>query len=163
MINGEKINVPVDVNKYYKVGNNHPNFAFVDKHGAKYAITGQLKEINGQFYLTNAIIKGLISDGRVTKTQVNNSKLAYINNQIYLLQRQNIGIEFDINHSVVDALRNIIYQEILDAYTSARRIFKEDANGNLIMSEGQLVLKDNYNANELYLNYEKIEVEKFMI
>jgi hypothetical protein len=155
LINEEKINVPVDVNKYYKVGNNPPSFAFVDKHGAKYAITGQLKEINGQFYLTNAIIKGLISDGRVTKTQVNNSKLAYINNQIYLLQRQNIGIEFDINHPVVDALRNIIYQEILDAYTSARRIFKEDANGNLIMSEGQLVLKDNYNANELYLNYEK--------
>ena len=155
LINGEKINIPVDVNKYYKVGNNPPSFAFVDKHGAKYAITGQLKEINGQFYLTNAIVKGLISDGRVTKTQVNNSKLAYINNQIYLLQRQNIGIEFDINHPVVDALRNIIYQEILDAYTSARRIFKEDANGNLIMSEGQLVLKDDYNANELYLNYEK--------
>lgn len=155
LINEEKINIPVDVNKYYKVGNNPPSFAFVDKHGAKYAITGQLKEINGQFYLTNAIVKGLISDGRVTKTQVNNSKLAYINNQIYLLQRQNIGIEFDINHPVVDALRNIIYQEILDAYTSARRIFKEDANGNLIMSEGQLVLKDDYNANELYLNYEK--------
>lgn len=155
LINGEKINIPVDVNKYYKVGNNPPSFAFVDKHGAKYAITGQLKEINGQFYLTNAVVKGLISDGRVTKTQVNNSKLAYINNQIYLLQRQNIGIEFDINHPVVDALRNIIYQEILDAYTSARRIFKEDANGNLIMSEGQLVLKDDYNANELYLNYEK--------
>ena len=155
LINGEKINIPVDVNKYYKVGNNPPSFAFVDKHGAKYAITGQLKEINGQFYLTNAIVKGLISDGQVTKTQVNNSKLAYINNQIYLLQRQNIGIEFDINHPVVDALRNIIYQEILDAYTSARRIFKEDANGNLIMSEGQLVLKDDYNANELYLNYEK--------
>lgn len=155
LINGEKINVPVDVNKYYKVGNNPPSFAFVDKHGAKYAITGQLKEINRQFYLTNAVIKGLISDGQVTKTQVNNSKLAYINNQIYLLQRQNIGIEFDINHPVVDALRNIIYQEILDAYTSARRIFKEDANGNLIMSEGQLVLKDDYNANELYLNYEK--------
>ena len=155
LINGEKINIPVDVNKYYKVGNNPPSFAFVDKHGAKYAITGQLKEINGQFYLTNAVVKGLISDGRVTKTQVNNSKLAYINNQIYLLQRQNIGIEFDINHPVVDALRNIIYQEILDAYTSARRIFKEDANGNLIMLEGQLVLKDDYNANELYLNYEK--------
>lgn len=155
LINGKKVNIPVDVNNYYKVGNNPPSFAFVDKHGAKYAITGQLKEINGQFYLTNAIIKGLISDGQVTKTQVNNSKLAYINNQIYLLQRQNIGIEFDINHPVVDALRNIIYQEILDAYTSARRIFKEDANGNLIMSEGQLVLKDDYNANELYLNYEK--------
>ena len=155
LINGEKINIPVNVNNYYKVGNNPPSFAFVDKHGAKYAITGQLKEINGQFYLTNAIVKGLISDGQVTKTQVNNSKLAYINNQIYLLQRQNIGIEFDINHPVVDALRNIIYQEILDAYTSARRIFKEDANGNLIMSEGQLVLKDDYNANELYLNYEK--------
>lgn len=155
LINGEKINIPVDVNNYYKVGNNPPSFAFVDKHGAKYAIAGQLKEINGQFYLTNAIIKGLISDGRVTKTQVNNSKLAYINNQIYLLQRQNIGIEFDINHPAVDALRNIIYQEILDAYTSARRIFKEDANGNLIMSEGQLVFKDDYNANELYLNYEK--------
>lgn len=155
LINGEKINIPVDVNKYYKVGNNPPSFAFVDKHGAKYAITGQLKEINRQFYLTNAVVKGLISDGQVTKTQVNNSKLAYINNQIYLLQRQNIGIEFDINHPVVDALRNIIYQEILDAYTSARRIFKEDANGNLIMSEGQLVLKDDYNANELYLNYEK--------
>lgn len=155
LINGEKINIPVDVNKYYKVGNNPPSFAFIDKHGAKYAITGQLKEINGQFYLTNAVVKGLISDGQVTKTQVNNSKLAYINNQIYLLQRQNIGIEFDINHPVVDALRNIIYQEILDAYTSARRIFKEDANGNLIMSEGQLVLKDDYNANELYLNYEK--------
>ena len=155
LINGEKINIPVDVNKYYKVGNNPPNFAFVDKHGTKYAITGQLKEINRQFYLTNAIVKGLINDGQVTKTQVNNSKLAYINNQIYLLQRQNIGIEFDINHPVVDALRNIIYQEILDAYTSARRIFKEDANGNLIMSEGQLVLKDDYNANELYLNYEK--------
>ena len=155
LINGKKVNIPVDVNNYYKVGNNPPSFAFVDKHGAKYAIAGQLKEINGQFYLTNAIIKGLISDGQVTKTQVNNSKLAYINNQIYLLQRQNIGIEFDINHPVVDALRNIIYQEILDAYTSARRIFKEDANGNLIMSEGQLVLKDDYNANELYLNYEK--------
>ena len=155
LINGEKINIPVNVNNYYKIGNNPPSFAFVDKHGAKYAITGQLKEINGQFYLTNAVVKGLISDGRVTKTQVNNSKLAYINNQIYLLQRQNIGIEFDINHPVVDALRNIIYQEILDAYTSARRIFKEDANGNLIMSEGQLVLKDDYNANELYLNYEK--------
>lgn len=155
LINGEKINIPVNVNNYYKVGNNPPSFAFVDKHGAKYAIAGQLKEINGQFYLTNAVVKGLISDGRVTKTQVNNSKLAYINNQIYLLQRQNIGIEFDINHPVVDALRNIIYQEILDAYTSARRIFKEDANGNLIMSEGQLVLKDDYNANELYLNYEK--------
>lgn len=155
LINGEKINILVNVNNYYKVGNNPPSFAFVDKHGAKYAIAGQLKEINGQFYLTNAVVKGLISDGRVTKTQVNNSKLAYINNQIYLLQRQNIGIEFDINHPVVDALRNIIYQEILDAYTSARRIFKEDANGNLIMSEGQLVLKDDYNANELYLNYEK--------
>lgn len=155
LINREKINIPVNVNNYYKIGNNPPSFAFVDKHGAKYAITGQLKEINGQFYLTNAVVKGLISDGQVTKTQVNNSKLAYINNQIYLLQRQNIGIEFDINHPVVDALRNIIYQEILDAYTSARRIFKEDANGNLIMSEGQLVFKDDYNTNELYLNYEK--------
>ena len=155
LINGEKINIPVNVNNYYKVGNNLPSFAFVDKHGAKYAITGQLKEINGRFYLTNAVLKGLISDGKVTKNQVDASKKAYIDNQIYLLQRQNIGIEFDINHPIVDALRNIIYQEILDAYTSARRIFKEDANGNLIMSEGQLVLKDDYNANELYLNYEK--------
>lgn len=155
LINGENVSLPVESGKWY-LTNNKPSFAFVDKNGVKYAVKGEVKEINNKLFLTNANLVGIISDGKVTKNQVETSKNAYINNQKYILQQQNIGREFNANHPIVSAFRRIIYQEILDAYISSRRIFKEDANGNLVIGEdGNLVLRDDYNENDLYLNYEK--------
>ena len=65
---------------------------------------------------------------------------------------------YNPNHPLFTAFRNIIYQEILDAYNTYKSIFEESVEIGFAFrrnADGDVVIRSNYDENKMYENYEK--------
>lgn len=65
---------------------------------------------------------------------------------------------YNPNHPLFTAFRNIIYQEILDAYNTYKSIFEESVEIGFAFrrnANGDVVIRSDYDENKMYENYEK--------
>lgn len=165
IINGDMIEtLPIQPNGILAVkkGDNiNYRFFVKDEFNIKYEITGTIVKQNNNIYLNDVKLVSIIKDAStsdiVFNSNINVAKTMYkklVKNEAARDASLNIKT-IDINHPIVNAIRNIIYQEILDAYTEARKVFKTDANDNIKFDNLTPVYIDNFNIDSVYGNYGK--------
>lgn len=148
--NTKKLNLRLG--SVYKNNQGKVVYFYRDHNETVYAVTGTFVNDNGRQYLTDATtlaIGNAKNYPMAMQNTFNEYKTYAINSRMSFNP-----LVINNNHPIFKAVKDIIYQEILDYYNYAKAVFKTDDKGYFIIENGNLVIND-IDENEFYLNAHK--------